>query len=119
MTSHHIWMGVGIAGQLLFMSRFLVQWISSEAERRSVIPVSFWYLSLAGSTLLLAYSIWRQDIVFMVGQGAGFFIYIRNLQLIGKRAAIAPPSQPERAEPEPEAAIVPFPRVDVRRTRAS
>ena len=87
MTGNQIWMSIGLAGQVLFMSRFLVQWISSESEQRSVIPVSFWYLSLAGSTLLLSYAVWRQDIVFMIGQGAGFFIYIRNLQLIAKRAA--------------------------------
>ncbi len=117
MTSNQIWMAVGLVGQLLFMSRFLVQWISSEAERRSVIPVSFWYLSLAGSTLLLSYAIWRQDIVFMVGQGAGFVIYIRNLQLIANRAA-ANSVEETRGSGDVES-IAPPPSADVPQARAA
>ncbi|MBP2674678.1 MAG: lipid biosynthesis acyltransferase [Deltaproteobacteria bacterium] len=73
---------LGFAGQVLFFMRFLVQWILSEKEKKSVIPVSFWYFSLGGSALLLVYAILRKDPVFIVGQGMGFGIYIRNLHLI-------------------------------------
>jgi len=66
------------------MGRFVVQWLSSERQGRSVIPVAFWYLSLLGGAMLLVYSVYRQDPVFMLGQGMGTFIYLRNLQLISK-----------------------------------
>lgn len=64
------------------MSRFLVQWLSSEREQRSVIPVAFWYLSLAGGAMLLTYAIQRRDPVFIFGQSFGVVVYVRNLQLI-------------------------------------
>jgi lipid-A-disaccharide synthase-like uncharacterized protein len=73
---------LGFAGQVLFFMRFLVQWVHSEKEKKSVIPVSFWYFSLGGSALLLVYAILRKDPVFIVGQATGFLIYIRNLHLI-------------------------------------
>jgi lipid-A-disaccharide synthase-like uncharacterized protein len=76
------WVVVGLAGQLLFSMRFLIQWIMSERARRSVMPVTFWYFSLAGGIVLLSYAIHRQDPVFIVGQSAGLVIYIRNLWLI-------------------------------------
>jgi len=75
---------LGFAGQALFFMRFLVQWISSERQKKSVIPVAFWYFSIGGSILLLAYAIIRRDPVFIVGQGMGFLIYIRNLHFIGR-----------------------------------
>lgn len=77
-----IWIMVGLGGQIMFMMRFLVQWIVSEKARKSVIPVSFWYFSIGGAAILLAYAIWRQDPVFILGQSLGFFIYARNLWLI-------------------------------------
>jgi lipid-A-disaccharide synthase-like uncharacterized protein len=73
---------VGFIGQAVFMSRFVVQWVASERARRSVIPIAFWYLSLLGSALLLAYAVYVQDPVFVVGQLFGFVVYIRNLFLI-------------------------------------
>ena len=73
---------IGFVGQAVFMSRFVVQWVASERARRSVIPIAFWYLSLLGSALLLAYAIYVQDPVFVVGQLFGFVVYIRNLFLI-------------------------------------
>lgn len=75
-------MVVGFAGQILFASRFLVQIVASERQRRSVMPTTFWYLSLAGSLLLLSYAISIQDPVFVLGQSTGFLIYLRNLWLI-------------------------------------
>jgi lipid-A-disaccharide synthase-like uncharacterized protein len=76
------WIIFGFVGQFMFFMRFFVQWIESERQKRSVIPVSFWYFSLVGTGILAAYAIHRQDPVFIVGQTLGFFIYIRNLMLI-------------------------------------
>ena len=73
---------LGFTGQALFFMRFLVQWISSEKQKKSVIPLSFWYFSIGGSVLLLVYAIIRKDPVFIVGQATGFLIYFRNLHFI-------------------------------------
>ncbi|GAB4176748.1 MAG: hypothetical protein Fur0032_16810 [Terrimicrobiaceae bacterium] len=82
-----VWVALGLGGQLLFTGRMLVQWLVSEKSRRSVVPVSFWWMSLIGSSMLLVYFIWRRDIVGIIGQGTGWIIYIRNLVLIrGSRA---------------------------------
>lgn len=77
-----LWVLFGFTAQAMFMMRFLVQWIASERARRSVMPVAFWFFSVAGGSLLLIYAIYREDPVFIAGQGAGLFIYIRNLTLI-------------------------------------
>jgi lipid-A-disaccharide synthase-like uncharacterized protein len=77
-----IWLAVGFAGQAMFSMRFLVQWWASERQKRSVIPVAFWFFSLAGGLTLLSYAIYRQDPVFIVGQAGGLFIYSRNLYFI-------------------------------------
>jgi lipid-A-disaccharide synthase-like uncharacterized protein len=76
------WVAFGLFGQLMFTGRFLVQWIASERAQKSVMPVVFWYFSLAGGLILLAYAIWRRDPVFILGQSLGVFIYLRNLALI-------------------------------------
>lgn len=90
--SPKLWLVVGFAGQALFTMRFVVQWVQSERQRRSIVPVAFWYFSLGGGLILLAYAIHRADPVFIVGQGAGVFIYLRNLHLIHKNRRAAPPS---------------------------
>lgn len=76
------WLAVGLLGQAMFSARFIVQWLSSEKVKKSVIPTAFWYFSLAGGATLLAYAIHRRDPVFMLGQGAGLIIYLRNLQFL-------------------------------------
>lgn len=88
MTTEQVWLGVGLLGQALFSARFLVQWIASERHKRSVVPVHFWYLSLGGGLTLLAYAIYRHDPVFILGQGTGVFVYVRNLYFI-RRAPVA------------------------------
>ena len=75
---------IGFAGQGLFAMRFIVQWLTSEGQGRSVIPIAFWYFSIGGGAVLLLYAIWRQDPVIICGQGLGLFIYLRNLFLIHK-----------------------------------
>jgi lipid-A-disaccharide synthase-like uncharacterized protein len=78
------WVTVGLLGQLVFTGRMLVQWIASERSQRSVIPVAFWWMSLGGAVMLVTYFVWRRDIVGVVGQATGLFIYARNLVLIRK-----------------------------------
>ena len=84
MSPETLWLVIGFAGQSCFFMRFFVQWIYSEREKRSVIPVAFWYFSLGGAAILLTYAIHRQDPVFIVGQSTGFLIYSRNLVLLGR-----------------------------------
>ena len=76
------WVAFGLFGQLLFMGRFLVQWIVSEREKRSVVPLAFWYFSIGGGVVLFTYPCYRLDPVFILGQSMGLFIYSRNLWLI-------------------------------------
>jgi lipid-A-disaccharide synthase-like uncharacterized protein len=85
MTSEHFWLTVGFLGQAFFSGRFLVQWIASERKKESVIPVSFWFFSIGGGLTLLIYAIYRLDPVFILGQGAGLFVYLRNLYLIRRK----------------------------------
>ena len=77
-----IWLIIGFIGQTIFASRFLIQWIVSERASKSIIPNIFWWISIAGSLILLSYAIHKQDPVFIVGQSCGFLIYSRNLYLI-------------------------------------
>jgi lipid-A-disaccharide synthase-like uncharacterized protein len=77
----YLWIGVGFAGQAMFFSRFLVQWLASERAGQSVFPMAFWYLSVLGGTLLLVYAIYRRDPVFIIGQTTGALIYLRNIFL--------------------------------------
>src|SRR5438094_4361805 len=92
MTSDALWVGIGFAGQALFSGRFLVQWIASERKKESVIPTYFWYFSIGGGLILLIYAIHRRDVVFMVGQAAGLFVYARNLYFIHRRPSPAAPN---------------------------
>jgi lipid-A-disaccharide synthase-like uncharacterized protein len=77
-----IWLVIGFLGQALFSARFIVQWLQSEREKRSVFPIAFWYFSIAGGATLLAYAIYKEDPVFIVGQLTGLFIYFRNLYFV-------------------------------------
>jgi lipid-A-disaccharide synthase-like uncharacterized protein len=81
-TVEHVWLLIGFAGQGLFASRFIVQWFQSEREGRSVIPLTFWYFSLVGGIVTLAYTIHLQSVPLALGQGSGLFVYGRNLYLI-------------------------------------
>ncbi|WP_417809687.1 lipid-A-disaccharide synthase N-terminal domain-containing protein [Thioclava sp.] len=76
------WVVFGLLAQLMFTGRFVVQWIASERQRDSVVPVAFWYFSLAGGLMLFSYAVYRRDPVFILGQSLGVFIYSRNLWLI-------------------------------------
>jgi lipid-A-disaccharide synthase-like uncharacterized protein len=76
------WVLLGLAAQAMFTMRFLVQWLASERAGRSIIPTAFWLFSIAGGLMLLAYALYRRDVVFIVGQSFGVFVYLRNLQFV-------------------------------------
>ena len=96
--SEQLWLVLGFAAQGLFAARFLVQWIASERQKRSVVPVTFWFLSLSGGILLLVYAIKRGDPVFILGQSTGAAIYARNLYLIYRERKT--PQAPDPLQPE-------------------
>lgn len=81
-NSEYIWLAIGLLGQGIFSARFIIQWLVSEKEKKSIIPVAFWYLSLLGGLTLLLYALYKRDPVFIIGQFSGIFIYSRNLFLI-------------------------------------
>jgi lipid-A-disaccharide synthase-like uncharacterized protein len=116
----HLWTFFGLFGQLLFTSRMIVQWLTSERMKKSVVPVSFWLLSLVGSLILLVYGIRQREIVIIVGQATGCIVYVRNLQLIAteRRRAVREATvaafgdeeiRPAPAAGIPQAANVPTP----------
>lgn len=76
------WAWAGIIAQILFTARFLVQWIASERAGRSVIPLAFWLFSIGGGMLLFVYALFRRDPVFIIGQGFGVWVYVRNLDFV-------------------------------------
>ncbi|USO00427.1 MAG: lipid-A-disaccharide synthase N-terminal domain-containing protein [Phycisphaeraceae bacterium] len=79
------WVAVGLAGQIAFFGRMMVQWVVSESRRESVVPELFWWLSFAGGVCLFTYFVWRKDFVGVLGQSTGVVIYARNLRLIQKQ----------------------------------
>ena len=81
-TRDHVWLLIGFLGQGLFAARFIVQWVRSEMEGRSVVPVAFWYFSIGGGIISFAYAIYIHSWPFMISQGAGLIPYFRNLWLI-------------------------------------
>jgi lipid-A-disaccharide synthase-like uncharacterized protein len=94
LTTETIWLGIGFFGQALFFGRWLVQWIASEKRAESQVPISFWYMSLIGGLITLAYAIYRMDPVFIAGQSVGSVVYIRNLMLIRRANQANSPAGP-------------------------
>ncbi|MDD3019381.1 MAG: lipid-A-disaccharide synthase N-terminal domain-containing protein [Alphaproteobacteria bacterium] len=97
---HGIWLAIGFMGQAMFSARFLIQWLASEKVKKSIIPNLFWWFSIGGGSILLIYAIHRADPVFIVGQAAGLFIYVRNIYLIYKKqhpdhSALQPDHKPQ------------------------
>src|ERR1700756_3736879 len=76
------WVVLGFVAQALFTMRFVVQWIATERARKSVFPVAFWFFSIGGGLLLFGYALYRHDAVFILGQGFGVFVYLRNLYFV-------------------------------------
>jgi lipid-A-disaccharide synthase-like uncharacterized protein len=82
-----VWISIGLLGQAAFSGRMILQWITSEKERKSVISESFWWFSLFGGVTLFSYFVWRQDPVGILGQASGVVVYARNIRLLRKQAA--------------------------------
>ena len=93
-TIEYIWLAIGFLGQGLFFGRWVIQWIASERKAESQVPVSFWYMSLIGGLITLAYAIYRKDPVFIAGQSIGSIVYIRNLMLISRASQANQPVSP-------------------------
>lgn len=94
----NVWTAIGLLGQGFFFARFFVQWIASERRKVSVIPTAFWFFSMAGSVVLLAYGIHRRDAVIIIGQIPGLFIYGRNLWFIHQTGHQIAPAEPPGAD---------------------
>ena len=85
---------IGIAGQLMFSFRWITQWLASERAGTPVVPASFWYYSLLGGLMVLAYGIYFLDPVVILAQ-FGVLVYARNIYLLLK-------GQPIAAKPKPD-----------------
>ena len=85
------WLVFGVIAQLLFAGRFLVQWIASEKQGKSVIPFAFWFFSMGGGLMTLVYGLVKREPVIILGQGLATFIYVRNIMLIIKERRAARP----------------------------
>ena len=83
--SEFLWVSFGTLGQLVFFSRWIIQWLSSEKYKTSFIPVSFWWCSLLGGIITLLYAHHIGSFPFMLAQAIGIIVYTRNLLLIYKR----------------------------------
>ena len=81
-------LSIGLLAQAMFSARFVVQWVVSERRGESVVPIAFWYISLAGGLMLFSYALMRKDIVIMLGQGTAILIYSRNLWLIHRKPRV-------------------------------
>jgi lipid-A-disaccharide synthase-like uncharacterized protein len=99
MTVETIWLMIGFLGQGTFFMRWVVQWIASEKHAESRVPTAFWYMSLVGGLITLAYAIYRKDPVFIAGQSIGSLVYLRNLMLIHRPNPAE--SQPASSPPKP------------------
>jgi lipid-A-disaccharide synthase-like uncharacterized protein len=77
-----IWATVALIGQLIFGGRFVLQWLVSEYKKKSYVPIEFWYLSILGSLILLAYSVHIKNPIFMLSFSLNTLIYVRNLHLL-------------------------------------
>jgi lipid-A-disaccharide synthase-like uncharacterized protein/lauroyl/myristoyl acyltransferase len=91
-----LWLLVGLIGQFVFGLRFALQILASERQGESVMPLGFWYCSIAGSALLLAYACYRLDPVFMLANAPNVLVYVRNLQLIYRERRRTLEAQPGR-----------------------
>ena len=90
LSKEPVWTIIGLAGQAAFGGRFIIQWIASEMKKKSHVPISFWYLSLIGSLILLVYCVHRREPILILGFIANSFVYLRNLDLIFRGSKAKP-----------------------------
>ncbi|SNC63083.1 Uncharacterized N-terminal domain of lipid-A-disaccharide synthase [Hymenobacter gelipurpurascens] len=81
------WLVLGALGQVVFLLRFVYQWLYSERKGESVLPLGFWVVSLVGSFLVLIYAILRRDEVLILGNVPGMVVYTRNIVLLRREQA--------------------------------
>jgi lipid-A-disaccharide synthase-like uncharacterized protein len=99
----HTWKVVGWLGNLVFFSRFFVQWYATERKKQVVVPVGFWWLSLVGSVLLFSYALfYRRDSVFIFAYAFTWIPYVRNLVIHHRHAAAHRPCSACGSECRPE-----------------
>lgn len=84
-NNYWLWKSIGVLGLVCFQSRWIVQWLYSEKHGESRFPVLFWYQSIAGTALLLLYSLRQQDSVFVAGYAFSLLPCVRNLMLIKRK----------------------------------
>ncbi len=99
----HFWKVIGWLGNIVFFSRFIVQWIATEKRKRVVVPSAFWWLSLVGTLLLLSYALFdRRDSVFIFAYAFSWIPYLRNLiiQRRHKKAHVVCPACAVKCPPE-------------------
>ena len=80
-----LWVSIGTLGQLIFFSRWIIQWFASEKNKTSIIPTTFWWCSLVGGIITLVYAHHIGSFPFMLAQAIGIIVYSRNLFLIYKK----------------------------------
>ncbi len=85
---HFAWVAVGVVGGVLFFGRFYVQWIASELQKQSIVPIAFWYMSSVGSLFLLAYAVWSQSPLGTLSYSLNIVIYVRNLVHIWRERGV-------------------------------
>ena len=77
-----VWTSIGFLGQAVFGVRFLIQWLRSEQAGHSVVPLAFWYVSVAGGFITFTYAVHLQAWPLVIGQGMPIPIYLRNIYMI-------------------------------------
>lgn len=93
-----VWFGVGLAGQMLFTFRWIIQWLASEKAGRIVVPELFWYTSLVGGLMVMAYGLYKPDPIIVLGQ-FGVFFYARNVYFLMRQGRGDPQRQEEAPSP--------------------
>ena len=83
------WEATAFVGEAVFGGRFVLQWLVSEYKKKSHVPVAFWYMSVVGSLILLAYCIHIEKPVLILAFTLQIGIYVRNLCLIAKSRKVA------------------------------
>ena len=74
-----LWLLFGLFAHFIFFSRFVLQWLYSEKYKKSMVPLSFWYLSIIGSIMILIYALHIKDPVFIIAHSFAIFIFLRNI----------------------------------------
>jgi len=89
------WTAFGLVGNLLFSSRFVVQWLHSERHKRVIVPPIFWHISFWGSVVALIYAFHVDKLPVILGYLFLPFLYARNLKLLRHKHEPSPSKQSE------------------------